>query len=202
MNVSRDRSRQQSGAAAGAVSLRGLAAGYGNGEVISGVSIDFPANAVTTILGPGGSGKTTLLRVLGGQETGGLWFRGEVDRPAAGVAAQWQLASRVPTTGEATWENRWQALSRAAEASAALYLFDEPDVDAPAEILEAMAELVAGLAERACVVVVTHNVQFARVIADHVVLLIEGKLVEMGPAERVFARPVAARTQQFLRMGH
>ena len=48
-------------------------------------------------------------------------------------------------------------------------------------------------------VVVTHEMAFAREVADHVMMLDGGLVVETAPAETFFAAPAQARTQQFLR---
>jgi len=48
------------------------------------------------------------------------------------------------------------------------------------------------------VVVVTHDLAQARRLADHVIFLWLGELVEQGPAARVFAQPAQARTQAYL----
>jgi ABC-type polar amino acid transport system ATPase subunit len=47
-------------------------------------------------------------------------------------------------------------------------------------------------------VVVTHEMGFARKVADRIVFMDEGRIVEEGPPEAFFARPAHARTQAFL----
>ena len=47
-------------------------------------------------------------------------------------------------------------------------------------------------------VMVTHNIAQARRIADHVAVLYEGRLVEFGPAEDIFAHPKEQLTREFL----
>jgi general L-amino acid transport system ATP-binding protein len=63
------------------------------------------------------------------------------------------------------------------------------------EVLEVMQELAA---EGMTMVVVTHEVRFARQVASRVVLMAEGQVVEMAPPEQFFTRPAHPRTQQFL----
>ena len=46
--------------------LRGIVAGYGQGDILRGLDLDVPAGQITCIIGPNGSGKSTLLRVVSG----------------------------------------------------------------------------------------------------------------------------------------
>lgn len=47
-------------------------------------------------------------------------------------------------------------------------------------------------------VIVTHEMEFARDVADEVLFIDEGRVVEQGPPSRLFTQPSAKRTQQFL----
>jgi branched-chain amino acid transport system ATP-binding protein len=49
-----------------ALSVQGVAAGYGSGDIISGISLDVIPGEVFTVIGPNGSGKSTLIKVLAG----------------------------------------------------------------------------------------------------------------------------------------
>src|SRR5258708_9202168 len=46
--------------------LRGIVAGYGQGDILRGLDLDVPAGRITCLVGPNGSGKSTLLRVVSG----------------------------------------------------------------------------------------------------------------------------------------
>src|SRR5260370_37100929 len=46
--------------------LRGIGAGYGQGDILRGLDLDVPAGQITCLIGPNGSGKSTLLRVISG----------------------------------------------------------------------------------------------------------------------------------------
>ena len=59
-------------------------------------------------------------------------------------------------------------------------------------------DLALELKEHYTVVMVTHNIAQARRIADHVAVLYEGRLVEFGPAEDIFAHPKEQLTREFL----
>ena len=81
----------------------------------------------------------------------------------------------------------------------ALMLFDEPtsalDPEVIGEVLEVMEELAH---EGMTMIVVTHEMGFARVAADRVVMMDDGQIIEEGTPEQLFDAPEHERTQQFL----
>jgi polar amino acid transport system ATP-binding protein len=91
------------------------------------------------------------------------------------------------------------AIARALAMKPALMLFDEPtsalDPEVIGEVLEVMEELAH---EGMTMIVVTHEMGFARVAADRVVMMDDGRIIEEGTPEQLFDGPEHARTQQFL----
>ena len=79
-------------------------------------------------------------------------------------------------------------------------LFDEPtsalDPEMVGEVLDVMKELAH---EGMTMVVVTHEMGFAREVADRVIFMDEGKIVEEGTPEEIFNNPQNPRTQDFLK---
>jgi polar amino acid transport system permease protein len=93
------------------------------------------------------------------------------------------------------------AIARALAISPRLMLFDEPtsalDPELVGEVLGAMRRMAEmGMT----MMVVTHEVRFAREVADRVVFIDEGKIVEEGPPAEVLEAPRHERTRRFLRM--
>jgi polar amino acid transport system ATP-binding protein len=91
------------------------------------------------------------------------------------------------------------AIARALAMKPAVMLFDEPtsalDPETIGEVLEVMEELVAvGMT----MIVVTHEMGFAREAADRVVMMDDGLVIEEGTPEHFFTRPEHERTKQFL----
>lgn len=92
------------------------------------------------------------------------------------------------------------AIARSLAMAPKAILFDEPtsalDPELVGEVLQVMRALAA---EGMTMVVVTHEMQFAREVADRVCFLYGGKIVEEGLAEEVLTQPREPRTQEFLR---
>lgn len=91
------------------------------------------------------------------------------------------------------------AIVRALEMEPEVMLFDEPtsalDPEMVGEVLDVMKELAkAGMT----MVVVTHEMGFAREVADRVMFMADGKLVEEGTPEQIFENPQSPRLQDFL----
>lgn len=91
------------------------------------------------------------------------------------------------------------AIARALAMEPEILLFDEPtsalDPELTGEVLRAMQELAR---EKMTMLVVTHEMGFAREVADRVVFMDKGEVVEQGPAREFFANPQHARTKAFL----
>ncbi|KGE78234.1 amino acid ABC transporter ATP-binding protein [Halomonas salina] len=91
-------------------------------------------------------------------------------------------------------------IGRAMAAQAEVILFDEPtsslDPEWVDEVLALMKQLAA---ERQTMLVVTHEMAFARDVADRVVFMEGGRIVEQGPPSRLFQAPEDPRTRDFLR---
>ena len=91
------------------------------------------------------------------------------------------------------------AIARALAMQPKIMLFDEPtsalDPEMIAEVLDVMRELAStGMT----MIVVTHEMGFAREVADRVVFMADGEIVEVGTPEHFFERPVEERTKLFL----
>jgi polar amino acid transport system ATP-binding protein len=91
------------------------------------------------------------------------------------------------------------AIARALAMDPKVMLFDEPtsalDPELVGEVLDTMKTLARSGMTMVCV---THEVGFAREVADRAVLMDDGVVVEEGPPETFFTAPKHARTQQFL----
>jgi polar amino acid transport system ATP-binding protein len=91
------------------------------------------------------------------------------------------------------------AIARALAMKPALMLFDEPtsalDPEMIGEVLEVMKELAR---EGMTMIVVSHEMGFAREVANRVVMMDDGVVVEEGTPDQVFSAPSQERTKTFL----
>jgi polar amino acid transport system ATP-binding protein len=91
------------------------------------------------------------------------------------------------------------AIARAVSIKPKLLLFDEPtsalDPEMTAEVLDMIKELRE---EGRDFILVTHEMGFARQIADHVALVADGRIIESGAVQQVFDNPAARQTRDFL----
>ena len=92
------------------------------------------------------------------------------------------------------------AIARALAMNPDIMLFDEPtsalDPEMVGEVLDVMKELAA---EGMTMIVVTHEMGFAREVSDRVLFMADGVICEQGTPEEVFGNPQNERTQDFLR---
>lgn len=91
------------------------------------------------------------------------------------------------------------AIARAVAMEPKLMLFDEPtsalDPELVGEVLRVMKDLAA---QGMTMIVVTHEMAFAHEVADHVVFMADGRVVEAGTPDQVLEHPTQQRTQAFL----
>ena len=92
------------------------------------------------------------------------------------------------------------AIARALAMNPEILFFDEPtsalDPELTGEVLKVIRQLAD---EKMTMVVVTHEMSFARAVSNRVIFMADGVIVEQGPPEEVFGSPRQERTRQFLR---
>jgi ABC-type polar amino acid transport system ATPase subunit len=91
------------------------------------------------------------------------------------------------------------AIARALSMKPKIMLFDEPTSALDPEMIKEVLDVMLLLAkEGITMVVVTHEMGFARAAADEVIFMDEGLIVEQGTPDQVFDHPIHPRTKQFL----
>ncbi|MFD1148247.1 amino acid ABC transporter ATP-binding protein [Saccharothrix hoggarensis] len=128
--------------------------------------------------------------------------RSEAERNAHELLARVGLADRAGSYPEQLSGGQQQrvAIARALAYSPRLLLLDEITSALDPELVGEVLALVRELAGNGrTILMATHEMGFARQVADRVVFLDGGRLVESGPPEQVLGEPVHPRTRQFLR---
>ena len=91
------------------------------------------------------------------------------------------------------------AIARALAMSPDILCFDEPTSALDPELTGEVLRVIRGLAEqKTTMIIVTHEMAFARDVADQVIFMDSGVIVEQGPAREVIEHPTQERTRQFL----
>ena len=91
------------------------------------------------------------------------------------------------------------AIARALAMDPKIMLFDEPTSALDPEMIKEVLDVMIDLAKHdITMIVVTHEMGFAKEVADRAILFDEGELVEEGPPDTFFTKPEHKRTQQFL----
>jgi ABC-type polar amino acid transport system ATPase subunit len=143
---------------------------------------------------------TAVENVVLGQVRAGV-SEGEAVERAVGLLRRVGLGHRALAFPEqmSGGEQQRVAIARALALRPTVLLFDEPtsslDPEATAEVLRVMRELAA---DGMTMIVVTHEIGFARDVADWVLFVDAGRIVEEGPPRSVLTRPAEARTKAFL----
>ncbi len=89
-------------------------------------------------------------------------------------------------------------IARALAAGPEVLLLDEPCSALDPISTATIEQLIVGLRESVAIVIVTHNLQQAMRVADHVAFMHLGELVEYGTSEQVFERPTQQRTREYI----
>ncbi|MDJ1369920.1 amino acid ABC transporter ATP-binding protein [Gulosibacter molinativorax] len=109
------------------------------------------------------------------------------------------LADRYPRQLSGGQQQR-VAIARALMLDPDVMLFDEPTSALDPELVGEVLQVIRKLAEQGrTLVVVTHEISFAREVADRVVFMSEGRIVEQGTPDVVLGNPREERTREFLR---
>ena len=146
--------------------------------------------------------KTARANITEGLTTVRGWSKDKARARADDILTQIGLADRGGSYPAALSGGQQQrvGIGRAMALDADLLLFDEPTSALDPEWVGEVLDLIRRIADgRQTMMIVTHEMQFAREIADRVVFMEGGRIVEQGPPEQLFGRAQDDRTRAFLR---
>ena len=127
--------------------------------------------------------------------------RGEAETVARELLAKVGLAAKAdvfPSTLSGGQKQR-VAIARALAMQPQVMLFDEPTSALDPELVGEVLQVMKALAnDGMTMLVVTHEMGFAREVADVVVVMDQGRIIEAGPPAQIFTAPREARTREFL----
>src|SRR5699024_9037755 len=92
------------------------------------------------------------------------------------------------------------SIARALAVNPNAILFDEPTSSLDPELVHEVLQVIRKIAEeQTTMIIVTHEMAFAREVADHVIFMEGGHIVEQGTPEQIFIHPKEERTKNFIR---
>lgn len=145
--------------------------------------------------------KTTLQNITLAPVKLGLMTSGEAEKKALDLLDKVGLSDKrdVYPAKLSGGQKQRVAIARALAMNPKVMLFDEPTSALDPEMVKEVLVIIKDLAkEGMTMVVVTHEMNFAREVADRVIFMDEGRVVEQAPPEVFFTSPVESRTQEFL----
>ena len=183
-------------------------------HVLNDINLKIPKGEVLVICGPSGSGKSTLIRCINRLEkiqqgqiivndtpvhdksTNLTKLRAEIGF----VFQQFHLYPHMTYPAQLSGGQQQRvAIARGLVMSPEIMLFDEPtsalDPEMIGEVLDVMVNLVS---EGMTMCVVTHEMGFAKKVADRVLFMDEGKIVEIGNPTDFFDNPQTDRAAEFI----
>jgi polar amino acid transport system ATP-binding protein len=145
--------------------------------------------------------RTALANIMSGPLTVLRLSRAEAEQRAIALLAKVGLSDKAASypVNLSGGQQQRVAIARALAMQPSIMLFDEPtsalDPETIGEVLNVMKQLAD---EGMTMLVVTHEMNFARRVANHVVVFERGAIIEQGPPTQIFEMPQVARTRDFL----
>ncbi|MBK4217598.1 amino acid ABC transporter ATP-binding protein [Paracoccus caeni] len=146
--------------------------------------------------------KTARQNIMEGLTVVRDWSKDKARARADEILARIGLADRGDSYPSALSGGQQQrvGIGRAMALDADLMLLDEPTSALDPEWVGEVLDLIRRIADgRQTMLIVTHEMQFAREIADRIVFMDGGRIVEQGPPEQIFGNAQDERTRAFLR---
>ncbi|MBX3513752.1 MAG: amino acid ABC transporter ATP-binding protein [Xanthobacteraceae bacterium] len=134
-----------------------------------------------------------------------IWVRRRPKAEAEEIAMKYLTRVRIPEQANkypaqlSGGQQQRVAIARALCMNPKIMLFDEPTSALDPEMIKEVLDTIRGLAEDGMtMLIVTHEMSFARQVADRIIFMDEGQIIEINRPEEFFAHPKHERTKRFL----
>ena len=193
------------------LNVRHLRKGYGDTVVLQDLDLSLEKGEVVVILGPSGSGKSSLLRCINGLEPhqgGSIKMEGvgefgkdvpwETARQKVGMVFQsYELFAHMNVIDNILL-GPLKAQGRLC-MNPEVILLDEITAALDPEMVREVLDVVLELArEGMSMLIVTHEMEFAAKVADRIIFMDQGHIIEESTPDKFFTKPESGRAQQFL----
>ena len=166
-----------------------------NTKVLEDINLTINKNEVIAILGPSGTGKSTLLRCLNYLT---VPTKGKITIGDVTVDAQNHTKDFYPSKLSGGQQQR-VGIARALAVNPNVVLFDEPTSALDPELVGEVLNTIKSLAEEGTtMILVTHEIGFAREVASRILFMDGGRIAADGRPEEIIDHPENQRLQQFL----
>ena len=206
---------------------------YGNFHVLRDINLEVMRGERIVVCGPSGSGKSTLIRCINRLEEVGMvfqhfnlfphlttlenctlapiWVRETPEKDAQDIAMEMLEKVKIPEQAHkypgqlSGGQQQRVAIARSLCMKPRIMLFDEVTSALDPEMIKEVLDTMIQLAEDGMTMIcVTHEMGFARQVADRVIFMDDGQIVEQNEPESFFSKPQSDRTKLFLSqiLGH
>ena len=187
------------------IKIEQLEKSFGDLHVLKGIDLEVNRGEVVCIIGASGSGKSTLLRcinLLEEADSGHIWFDGQdlMDLKVNLNALRQKIG--MVFQGFNLFNNK-SVLDNCTLAPMDVKHIPKTQAEPPSaldpEIVGEVLDVMKNLAQQGMtMVVVTHEMAFAKEVSDRVVFMDQGVILEQGSPKEVFGNPKEPRTREFL----
>ena len=192
---------------------------FGELAVLKGIDFQADTGEVIVIIGPSGMGKSTFLRCINYIERPekGIIEIDNVMLPMTSVQkiekeiAKEKALQYLDQVGLLDKINEYPSrlsggqqqrvgIARAMAVNPQLILLDEPTSSLDPELVLGILDILRNLANehKRTMIIVTHEMSFAKEIADRIIFMDDGRIIEEGTPEEIFSNPQNERTKRFL----
>ena len=206
--------------------VKGIKKNFGKTKVLKGIDFELQKGEVLSIIGSSGSGKTTLLRCVNFLEfadegtisiDGNVIYDGVKDKKIKdkelkakrrhfglvfqdfNLFPQYSVLKNVTLAPVLLKRKQRVAIARALMLNPDILCFDEPTSALDPELTGEVLNVIKNLKdEGSTMIVVTHEMEFAKNVSDKIMFMADGVVEEIGTPQQIYENPQSEKTKTFL----